>query len=359
MAKAKKLPSGAWRCLVFSHWEEATDKDGKVKKKRVYKSFVSNTPGPKGKREAEQMAAEYAAEKNELQEQPPEVIRTVGETVGNYIKSKEKVLSQTTLRGYKSIEKNQIKKISQYNIRELTAEIIQAWVGDISVDASPKTVKNAYGLLNASLEMYLPDVRFKVKLPQKVKPDLYVPTDDDVKKVIDYFSKNDKDMLIAVYLASFGTMRRSEICALTSDDVKGRFITVNKAMVKTTDCNWIIKTTKNFSSNRTIEMPQFVIDILPKSGPLVSINPNTLSHRFESQLKMLDVPKFRFHDLRHYSASVMHAIGVPDVYIMERGGWSSDATLKQIYRGAMSDFGKQFTEKTLNHFDEMNIKNNP
>ena len=29
MATAKKLPSGSWRCLVFSHYENVVDKDGK------------------------------------------------------------------------------------------------------------------------------------------------------------------------------------------------------------------------------------------------------------------------------------------------------------------------------------------
>ena len=35
MATAKKLPSGSWRCLVFSHYEYVTGKDGNVKKKRM------------------------------------------------------------------------------------------------------------------------------------------------------------------------------------------------------------------------------------------------------------------------------------------------------------------------------------
>lgn len=55
MAKAKKLPSGSWRCLVYDY----TDEFGK----RHYKSFTSNNPSPAGKREAELLAAEYAAEK--------------------------------------------------------------------------------------------------------------------------------------------------------------------------------------------------------------------------------------------------------------------------------------------------------
>ena len=41
MATAKKLPSGSWRCQIYSHTEETFD-----------------VPGPKGKRLAEQAAAE-------------------------------------------------------------------------------------------------------------------------------------------------------------------------------------------------------------------------------------------------------------------------------------------------------------
>lgn len=254
------------------------------------------------------------------------------------------------------MRKTTSRKSSKKKVKSLNSEVVQAWIGNISVNHSPKTVKNAYGLLSATLEMYLPEVNLKVKLPQRIKPELYVPTDSDIKVLIEYFKENDQEMLKAVYLAAFGTLRRSEICALTAEDVQGNFIRINKAMVKSTDCRWIIKTTKNVSSTRTIEMPQFVIDVLPKQGRIVSINPNTVSHRFESRLKKLDIPKFRFHDLRHYSASIMHAIGVPDVYIMQRGGWSSDATLKQIYRGSMDDFSQKFTEKTISHFDSMQHK---
>ena len=49
----------------------------------------------------------------------------------------------------------------------------------------------------------------------------------------------------------------------------------------------------------------------------------------------------------------MHAIGVPDVYIMQREGWSSDATLKNIYQGKMDNFSKNFTDLTNDHFTTM------
>ena len=75
-------------------------------------------------------------------------------------------------------------------------------------------------------------------------------------------------MEIAVYLAAFGTLRRSEVCALTVDDVHGNTISVNKAMVDKGGDEWIIKTTKTVSSTRKIEMPKFVIDRLPTSALL-------------------------------------------------------------------------------------------
>ena len=69
MATAKKLPSGSWRCQVFSHYEPVFDaqgrsvidqKTGKPKKRRVYMSFTSDDPTRRGKAEAEALATETA-----------------------------------------------------------------------------------------------------------------------------------------------------------------------------------------------------------------------------------------------------------------------------------------------------------
>lgn len=65
MATAKKLPSGSWRCLVYSHSEPvylkdgkpALDKNGKQKQKRIYESFTCDDPSKAGKRQAEKEAA--------------------------------------------------------------------------------------------------------------------------------------------------------------------------------------------------------------------------------------------------------------------------------------------------------------
>ena len=104
-------------------------------------------------------------------------------------------------------------------------------------------MRNAYGLISTVMEAFALDTRLRVTLPQKIRPDLYVPSDSDIKAMLDFFHMRDPDMEIA-----FGTLRRSKICALTADDVRGNVIRINKDMVDKGHSEWIIKTTKTVAS---------------------------------------------------------------------------------------------------------------
>lgn len=357
MAKRKKykLPSGTLRRQVYSHSEplldekgrNILDKDGKPKMRRVYVSITAPT-----KKELDLRVAEFKMNKkasNSLDKKP----LSFKDARTQYIERKSNVLSASTIRGYKQMD-TYFDMIDDLDIHKITQRDIQEWVNAFSCKHAPKTVKNAHGLLSAILNENDCDIVLKTRLPQRVKPDFYVPTDEDVSRLIQHFhDTGDKDMLIATHLASCGTLRRSEICGLHSEDVKGNVIHVHKAAVFNDKGELIKKTTKTISSDRYIDLPSYVTDLFPKSGYIVNITPDVITSRFERAIKKLDLPHFRFHDLRHYSASVMHAIGVPDQYIMERGGWSSDAVLKQIYRGTMDDYRQQFIEQTNAHFVQM------
>ena len=74
---------------------------------------------------------------------------------------------------------------------------------------------------------------------------------------------------------------------------------------------------------------------------------------FGRLLKRINIPHFRFHDLRHYSASVQHAMGIPDAYIMERGGWGNDAVLKNVYRHTMEEQKKRMADKANAYFSNL------
>ena len=122
MPTAKKLPSGSWRCQVYSHTEDILQPDGTIKHKRVYRSFTSDVPGSKGKRLAEQMAADFAAEKEDSSNVQN---ITVGEAMDRYISAREKVLSPRTIMDYQRIRKNELTALTDLKILSITQEDIQ------------------------------------------------------------------------------------------------------------------------------------------------------------------------------------------------------------------------------------------
>ena len=58
-----------------------------------------------------------------------------------------------------------------------------------------------------------------------------------------------------------------------------------------------------------------------------------------------------FHDLRHMNASVMLALGIPDKYAMERGGWSSTNIMKSVYQHTFTAERQAADQKIDDYFN--------
>lgn len=349
MATAKKLKSGSWRCQVYSHTEEIPQADGSIKKKRIYKSFTCDIQGPKGKRIAEKMAAEFAANKEQHGSKSD---MTLGEATDQYIKDREYVLSPRTIMDYKRIRKNDLKILEDIPIYKITQEDIQRSINLESQRHSPKTIRNTHGLISAVLSQYRPNFALNTSLPEKVRPNIYVPSDGDIQKLVKYLQGT--EMELPVLLAAFGPMRRGEICALDSKNISGNVVHVCCNMVRTPDREWVIRQPKTYAGDRYIDYPDFVAKKWEgMSGRIVTLNPGSITDRFRRIIKSAGLPHFRFHDLRHYSASIQHALGIPDSYIMSRGGWGDDRVLKAVYRHTMNDKQQEMNKIANAHFSEL------
>lgn len=342
MAKAKKLPSGSWRVNQYV----GKDENGK----RIYKSFTAST-----KKEAEFIAAEYVMKARHSK--VPQNI-TLGEAMERYIESKSNILSPSTLKTYNGIKRNGLNDIKNVLLKDLTRELIQKAINNESMNHSPKTVKNIHGLLSATLKEFYPDFVLTTKLPSKIKNELYIPDSKTVSFILEK-SKNDQDLHLAILLAAFLGFRRSEICALTWKDVNFNesLVTVSKAIVIDESKNWVEKAPKSFSGNRKIPLPDVVANELLKykktTGKIITCTPNNISDNFRNLLKHLDVPHFRFHDLRHYNASIMLAFGIPDKYAMEIMGHATNNMLKNVYQHTFEEKQNQVAKDLNVYFSEI------
>lgn len=333
MANAKKLPSGNYRARVYAGIENG---------KKIYKSFTAPT-----KKEAERLALEYVETEKTKQ-------ISFGSALAEYIRMKEAVLSASTIREYKRSLKSNFSPICEIPVDNLSQKDVQIFINNLAVNHSPKTCRDVHALITAVLKIYRPNFKLQTTLPQKVRPALCIPSDDDIKRLLAFLENNNPNLYNAVLLGALAPMRRSEICALLSEDITGDTIHVSRAMVRDENGRWVIKSPKSYAGDRFITLPQFVIKRFEnKTGVLVPLTPTTITNEFIRTRKRLGLPPFRFHDLRHYGASMLHAMGVPDAYIMQRGGWGSDAVLKSVYRHALAQEQKAINDKINANFTEI------
>lgn len=326
---AKKLPSGSWRVQVSVNGERY--------------SIVAPT-----KREAEREAAaiKSGAKRTPVKAAP----LTVGDAIDQYIESKSAVLSPSTVAGYKRVRKNDMQNLMLTRLGSVTQQTIQRAINEMSKIKSPKSVRNAHGLLSAALAVYRPDLSLHTAMPQKVRYDVAIPSDDDVRTLLTEVrgGRDEIPILLAVWLG----LRMSEILGLRWDDVDGDILHIRRARVDEG-----IKGTKTYSSQRDLLIPAYILDLLstaPKTSEyIVPISRRALYSRFQVICKHAGIQQhYRFHDLRHINASVMLAIGIPNKYAQERMGHATDNMLKTIYQHTMSKERIATAKKVDEYFEQ-------
>lgn len=251
-----------------------------------------------------------------------------------YIESKRNILSPSTAGGYWNILKHLSEKFLRKNIHDIEPFDVQKEVNALAKDHSPKTVRNYHGFISAVLGMFRPNLKLNTALPQKSKNEPYIPSDDDVRKVIE--SSKGTKFEIPIILACYG-MRRSEICALRAEDIEGDVVHINKAMVQGEDNEWVIKSTKTTSSTRDIVIPAEIAEEIREKGYVYRGNPCSITQFLFATQDKIGLPRFSVHKLRHYFASKMSAMNVPEADIMKLGGWETDHVMKSVYRHSMME----------------------
>lgn len=330
MATAKKLPSGNWRIRPFDV----------VTGKTV--SFTAPT-----KKEAELMAVEYL---NGLRAKAKSE-KTIEECIDSYIESKSHILSPSSIDKYKR-NKKYFEPLYERHPSDLQQDELQRFFNELSIKLQPKTVCDLNGFLTGILNVYAPNIHFKIALPKKIKKIKQLPAPEEIMKII-----KDTEIELPCLLALWCGMRKSEIRGARKKDIKNNILTIQNIIIDTSDGAVEKTQTKTYDSTRQIPLPDYIMQLvnnLPEEQEyLTTLSGQALYKRFVRLANASGISGITFHDLRHINASTMLMLGVPDKYAMERGGWSSNNIMKSVYQHTFSEQRKNFDNLINEYFSKI------
>lgn len=315
--KIEKLPSGSYR----------------IRKMYKGKTYTVTFEGKPTQKEA------MLAMAKELEKvQNVKTNMTFYKAAESYVDMKKNVLSPKTIKEYSEKAKRIPEWFCELPVSDISQVEINKLVNQLSKGRSPKTVRDYHGFVTAVMGTFYPYLRISTTLPQKVKKEPYIPSGEDVRRIMN--AVKDTKFEVAITLACYG-LRRSEICALTPEDVDGDILHINKALVQDTNNKWVIKSTKTTSSTRDIVIPVELAEKIKEQGYVYEGAPGNLTKHLERIEEKLGMEHFSIHKLRHYFASQMSALGVPEADILKMGGWETDHVMKSVYRHSMMDKEEQ------------------
>ena len=338
--KPTKLPSGSYRCRVYIGKDPST---GKPKYQSITRTDYYDCL----------MAASQLAKHHHETERDNSLL-TLREAIDRYINIKDGVLSPATIRSYDSMSRNHLQSLMDLPLKNINRNKVQQAINEESKLHSPKTVLNIYHLLTAIMRQFT-DQNINVTLPQPQEHESNTLSEEQLRQLIIALQGDRSE--IPLLMALFLGLRRSEIMALEHSDFDQvtSTISITKAKVPNKDGVFVTKATKTKRSSRVITVPKYLADRLTacieRGESFYSVAPERPYKRLQQLCKRLGIPSMSMHDLRHQNASIMLKLNIPDKYAMERGGWSSNRTMKQIYQHTMSD-QRLAVEEKMNEYME-------
>lgn len=337
--KARLLPSGNYNVVVPFY-----DEFGK----RLQRSFTAATEA-----KALKMARDFIEGRNNT---TPDDTITVKEAMMGYINYQKVKIQPTTVRTYTQIANNAFRRLHRIRLCDLSPFDIRNAIIIENERVSPKYIKNAYGLLKSVLKMYEVDIKLNnIALPPVVRKEKELP---DFATIFNIFHRDEIEL--PVLLAAWLSLRIGEVAGLQFQDVdeEQKMLHIRRTVIMTENGSILRVGCKTKNSTRTLPLPPYILELIKAiphendTDQILQITPKALRSRFKRRVLKHGID-MTFHDLRHVNASIMHMLGVPDKYAMERGGWSTDYTLKNVYQQTFSSERLKQDEKIDNYFNDV------
>lgn len=301
---------------------------------------------------------------------------TIAQLLNVYLQHLEaQGVKQTTLRGYSIAAKAIKKDLGAMKVSQLTRAKLQRWVECLTQSGKkPKTIKNWLSFLSGAIkrEILLGHLKNNpvegVIIPTQHKTEATILEPELLSKFL-FISKNyntSGDFYLAVLLATFLGLRRSEILGLKKEDfnLADKTITIRRTR-HAINGEDIIQTPKTISSVRTLALPDFIsaemIRVIAKNSfsefiilyDKKPMQPRYLSNAIENiRRRYPEFGKITFHGLRHTAASNLIAEGVSIADVSKMLGHSTITTTLNIYTHAFNNSSQVIAKKIQENYEK-------
>jgi integrase len=226
-------------------------------------------------------------------------------------------VADSTLAAYRVRGRVLLDRFGDVPVDAITTRDVIAWVGDLTVNYKPGTVRLIVGDLRMVLDFAdVPNVARdrKVELPRVVRSEPVPPDKEEVVAIL--VGVESRYRLPIATMEQLGT-RVSETLSLTHADIdESGSVRIPR------------ERTKGQRRGRTIDAPRFLIAALQRSLPFAV-------GRNEIGAAMRPLGGFSPHSLRHRRASLWHQQGVVASELARRLGHSKPSTSLDIYQSVM------------------------
>ena len=287
-------------------------------------------------------------------------------------------IEQTTRDDYKSKIALYIKStLGHIPLKALKNNDIQAWVNNLSsMNKSPKTIRNAYNLLNPALEkavilgMLPRNPCVGTVLPKLQKPQTNVYNVAAIQHALSI--ADDLSTYLIILLGASVGLRRGEMAALKWKDINLAKSTISISQNRVHTAEGIIeKSPKTQAGKRTITIGHDVVDALRDAKAIYDkavtnnpgfrdlgyvlfkengepFHPDSLTQKWERFVAKHNLPPIRLHDLRHSNATAMIAAGVNAKVVQHRLGHANISITLDTYTHVLPEMDQEAADKLNN-----------
>lgn len=330
--------------------------------------------GFKTKKEAEKALAEAINAVNQGTYVEPSKL-LFREYLDQWFLTKQKSIGIQTSKVYKNyLQGRIIPSLGEYPLSKLTTMQLQAYVNSLSDEGlSSSTIKKIHEIIRNSLghavdfELLSKNPSLKVKLPKSNKKEMIVWSEEELNK---FLSKaKEVDYFIVFFLALTTGMRQGEILGLRWKDIDFEKGLINIKQTLSHDGKEFISGAKTKSSQRAIKLSESTLKVLKQRKLTVTkdkhslgslyrdfdlvacshhgtpLNPANVGRTLNKLIKTADVPKIRFHDLRHTHATLLLSKGMNIKIISERLGHSNIKVTLDTYSHVLPSMQEEVAQK--------------